>query len=92
SLFDKYGLNHTASDGIVERARNIRGVDISFLLKEVEGSVKVSMRSKGDYDVSQIASIFGGGGHKNAAGFVTKHSLREISGLLIEEAGKQYGF
>ncbi len=92
SLFEKYGLNHTASDGIVERARNIRGVDISFLLKEVEGSVKVSMRSKGDYDVSKIASIFGGGGHKNAAGFVTKHKLGEISKLLIEEAGKHYGF
>src|SRR6056297_218893 len=92
SLFEKYGLNHTASDGIVERARNIRGVDISFLLKEVDDSVKVSMRSKGDFDVSKIAGIFGGGGHKNAAGFVTIHPLSEISKRLIEEAGKQYGF
>lgn len=31
--------------------------------------VKVSLRSNGDYDVSAIAKIFGGGGHKNAAGF-----------------------
>ncbi|HKL11654.1 MAG TPA: bifunctional oligoribonuclease/PAP phosphatase NrnA [Clostridia bacterium] len=92
SLFEKYGLNHTASDGIVERARNIRGVDISFLLKEVDDSVKVSMRSKGDFDVSKIAGIFGGGGHKNAAGFITIHPLSEISKRLIEEAGKQYGF
>lgn len=30
---------------------------------------KVSLRSKGDYDVSAIAKVFGGGGHKNAAGF-----------------------
>jgi len=92
SLFEKYGLNHTASDGIVERARNIRGVDVSFLLKEVDDMVKVSMRSKGDFDVSLIAGIFGGGGHKNAAGFVTKHKLYSINKLLIEEAGKQYGF
>lgn len=28
-----------------------------------------SLRSDGDYDVSAIAKIFGGGGHKNAAGF-----------------------
>jgi nanoRNase/pAp phosphatase (c-di-AMP/oligoRNAs hydrolase) len=29
----------------------------------------VSLRSKGDFDVSAIAKRFGGGGHKNAAGF-----------------------
>ena len=35
-----------------------------------EGVVaKCSLRSNGDYDVSEIAKVFGGGGHKNAAGF-----------------------
>jgi len=33
------------------------------------GEAKVSLRSNGDYDVSLIAKCFGGGGHKNAAGF-----------------------
>lgn len=32
-------------------------------------TVKVSLRSNGDYDVSSIAKEYGGGGHKNAAGF-----------------------
>ena len=32
-------------------------------------NVKCSLRSNGDYDVSAIAKCFGGGGHKNAAGF-----------------------
>lgn len=31
--------------------------------------IKCSLRSNGDYDVSAIAKQFGGGGHKNAAGF-----------------------
>lgn len=31
--------------------------------------VKCSMRSNGDYDVSALAKAYGGGGHKNAAGF-----------------------
>lgn len=31
--------------------------------------VKWSLRSEGDYDVSAMAKVFGGGGHKNAAGF-----------------------
>lgn len=35
------------------------------------GAVNCSLRSEGDYDVSEIAKAFGGGGHKNAAGFVT---------------------
>ena len=37
--------------------------------QEPEGVVKWSLRSQDDYDVSLIANIFGGGGHKNAAGF-----------------------
>ena len=36
-----------------------------------EGQVFVSLRSIGDYDVSVIAKAYGGGGHKNAAGFKT---------------------
>lgn len=40
------------------------------------GEAKVSLRSNGDYDVSAIAKQFGGGGHKNAAGFsVNIHTL-----------------
>lgn len=34
-----------------------------------DGSLKWSLRSTGNYDVSAIAKDFGGGGHKNAAGF-----------------------
>ena len=46
--------------------------------------VKCSLRSNGDYDVSAIAKAFGGGGHKNAAGFET--TLEILSGWIgIEE-------
>ncbi len=34
-----------------------------------DGEAKVSLRSKGDFDVSAIAVRYGGGGHRNAAGF-----------------------
>ena len=36
-----------------------------------DGQCKCSLRSNGDYDVSAIAKAFGGGGHRNAAGFTT---------------------
>lgn len=36
-----------------------------------DGQIHCSLRSNGDYDVSEIAKAFGGGGHRNAAGFST---------------------
>lgn len=36
-----------------------------------DGKYQYSLRSRGDFDVSEIAKLWGGGGHKNAAGFVT---------------------
>lgn len=36
-----------------------------------DGKCLCSLRSNGDYDVSAIAKVFGGGGHRNAAGFTT---------------------
>jgi oligoribonuclease NrnB/cAMP/cGMP phosphodiesterase (DHH superfamily) len=36
---------------------------------DATGATNWSLRSIGDFDVSEIAKAFGGGGHKNAAGF-----------------------
>lgn len=40
-----------------------------------DGRVKVSLRSTGDYDVAELAKQFGGGGHKNAAGFTCSSAV-----------------
>ena len=37
-----------------------------------------SLRSEGDFDVSEIAKVFGGGGHRNAAGFTRSQSKVEV--------------
>ena len=42
--------------------------------------VRVSMRSKYDVDVRMVASEFGGGGHKNAAGFTVPDRLERHPG------------
>ncbi len=55
-------------DGVVEYLLNIRGVQASFLITErPENITKASIRSK-QIDVSKVAGMFGGGGHKKAAG------------------------
>ena len=59
-----------------DRARNSGGC----LLQDVgaDGEVRVSMRSKYDVDVRAVASEFGGGGHKNAAGFTVAGQLEDV--------------
>jgi oligoribonuclease NrnB/cAMP/cGMP phosphodiesterase (DHH superfamily) len=47
---------------------------------DTEGRLKVSLRSIGDYDVNEIAKQFGGGGHKNAAGFVMSEGIPNTGG------------
>ena len=51
------------------------------MIKETpEGNVKVSLRSFDDrIDVSKVASVFGGGGHKRAAGCMIKDEDFETS-------------
>ena len=47
-----------------------------------DGVVQCSLRSTGDYDVSAIAKCYGGGGHRNAAGFrITFDELKTILGV-----------
>lgn len=53
----------------VEAIRGIPGVQVAALMRELKnGGVKISMRSRGGVDVSEVAISLGGGGHKNAAG------------------------
>ncbi len=57
---------------------------ISALLKEKEaGLVKVSLRSKGDVNVNQIARQFGGGGHQNASGCTVPGTLDAVKASVV---------
>jgi phosphoesterase RecJ-like protein len=68
-------------DDVVNMILNIAIVEVVAYLRIVNGKVRVSLRSKGSIDVSNIASKFNGGGHKNAAGL-------SIDTLDIDEAKK----
>jgi len=47
----------------------LQKLNIEYVLIINAKKSKVSLRSRGSFDVSKIAVTFGGGGHKNAAGF-----------------------
>jgi bifunctional oligoribonuclease and PAP phosphatase NrnA len=72
---DKYGLTADHVDSFVNYARSIECVKLAMRFRELEENCwKVSMRSKEGIDCHVVASGFGGGGHRNAAGFIFKGS------------------
>ncbi|MGE5308433.1 MAG: DHH family phosphoesterase [Deltaproteobacteria bacterium] len=59
------------SESILNFARSVKGVEVVVLFKEnmtPHSGVRVNFRSQGKADVNRIAGIFGGGGHRTAAG------------------------
>jgi len=55
-----------------------------------EGVRSYSLRSIGEFDVSKIAKLFGGGGHKNAAGFTKEIEWLEISHPDFDKAFEEH--
>ena len=76
-------------EGIVEIGRNIEGVEVSIFLHEQENGFKISLRSNDYVNVSDVCSIFGGGGHVRAAGANTTMSIEEAKRTLVREIEKR---
>ncbi|WP_051453557.1 DHH family phosphoesterase [Hippea sp. KM1] len=84
-MFEKTNTNADNTEGFVNYARSIRGVEVGVLLREDEPNrFKISIRSKGNVDVSEVAGHFNGGGHKNAAGGMIEASLNDAKRRIIE--------
>jgi phosphoesterase RecJ-like protein len=79
------GCTYNDTEGLINlplTAREIQAV-VFFKLNESD-EVRVSMRSKYDVDVRAVATSYGGGGHRNAAGFTVQGSLESVRGAVIE--------
>ncbi|TXD39326.1 bifunctional oligoribonuclease/PAP phosphatase NrnA [Lujinxingia vulgaris] len=80
------GLNsdEDLTDGFINYARSIRGVEVATQLREAEDDTwRVSFRSRGKVDVSALAEKFGGGGHHNAAGCRISGTPGEVESRLV---------
>ncbi len=72
-------------EGIVDYARSLATVEIAIFAMQLGEGIRISLRSK-NVDVTQVASAFGGGGHKVAAGFTMKESgLEESIDIILEK-------
>ncbi|MCB1025533.1 MAG: bifunctional oligoribonuclease/PAP phosphatase NrnA, partial [Acidobacteria bacterium] len=69
SMVEEAGAADGDNNGFVNIPLAASEVEAVVYMREVQpGAFRVSLRSKGDIDVSKVAEVFGGGGHKNAAG------------------------
>jgi len=73
--------------GAIDYLNMVPGVDFAFLLKEESGNVKGSLRTRrDDMDLSEIAKLYGGGGHPKASGFVLPGKIeREVRYKIVSE-------
>lgn len=76
-------------EGLVEMGRDLEGVEVSILLRETEKGFKASLRSNEYVNVSEVCSIFSGGGHIKAAGCTIPYEL-EIAREKILERTKTF--
>ncbi len=73
-----FNIQSGDSEGLVNYPLSISGIKFATLITERTDEVKMSFRSKGDFDVSSFArNYFEGGGHFNASGGRSKTSLTE---------------
>jgi phosphoesterase RecJ-like protein len=85
--FGDVGAVEPYSEGIIDYLRAVEGADMAALIREPPRgggpSRRVSLRSSVDeLDVSAIAREFGGGGHRQAAGFSSEAPIAEITEAL----------
>ena len=79
NMLKNHGAKEEDTNEFVDYGLTIKNVKATAMIKEREGGIlKVSLRSRNDVSVQKLASEYGGGGHKTAAGFTYKGDLRVL--------------
>ncbi len=89
SFYEITGAKREYNYGIVDYALSVKGASVGVKFEEYEDVWRVSLRSKGNIDVSVFASRYGGGGHRNASAFAIEGDEEEVVRKVISEL-KEY--
>lgn len=72
------------TEGFVDYAASIDEVELSALFREVApGEIRVSLRSRNNFSVADLAERHGGGGHRNAAGLTIRGDLDSAAAIVL---------
>jgi bifunctional oligoribonuclease and PAP phosphatase NrnA len=82
----KAGSKDSETDGIVNFVRSVRGAKVGIFFRTApEGDTRVSLRGPAeDGDISEVARMFGGGGHRAAAGCTVEKPLSEAMPIVLD--------
>ncbi|MBL8858241.1 MAG: bifunctional oligoribonuclease/PAP phosphatase NrnA [Planctomycetes bacterium] len=87
TLRDATDPNLVDSDEVLDILRSVKVVEVVLFMRELEkGGVKVSARSKSDFDVNALMRQFGGGGHKKASGATVEGQLADVRERVVAAA------
>ena len=90
-ILSKIGASKSDTETISQIGRGIEGVQIAvFMRDKEENAFKISVRSNNDVDMSALCDIFGGGGHKKAAGCTINADSPEKAKEMFLEKAKSY--
>ena len=78
------GATEDDLDNISDYPREIAGVEIAIVLREVKDGAKISIRTFDPWDASFLCSLLGGGGHKNAAGATVPGTLQDGKAAILD--------
>ncbi len=82
---DKFGYEKGDTEGLVNTALSIEGVNFAAFIHDSSDRVKMSFRSVGDFSARDFsAKYFGGGGHHNAAGAASTDTLDQVVSKVID--------
>jgi bifunctional oligoribonuclease and PAP phosphatase NrnA len=81
------GAKDEDCEGIVNIGRNIESIEVAAMFRHKSNSeIKVNLRSKSYADVASIAGLYGGGGHKRAAGCtVGNKRIEDVKAMLLKD-------
>ncbi len=86
SWFEQTGAHIRDCEDVLDMIMSMSIVKIAVFFRIVNNETRVSIRSKGQIDVSQIASKFEGGGHYNAAGCcINTTDLEKAKKMVLKE-------
>ena len=78
------GCTDGDTEGLINIPLTVPEIRAVVFFKVLADQVRVSLRSKDNIDVRAVATMFGGGGHRNASGFIVSDPFEEVRTAIID--------
>lgn len=81
----RFGLEEGDMESIVNYTLSMRHIHVGVMIKETPSGVRMSFRSKGEFNVNEFAAMyFCGGGHRRASGATSPYDFATTEAKLVE--------